>query len=145
ANLEHSELRGANGAHTQMVIIGDYPTLIQGLRTEMADVLPEIQAEKREKLLALLAEGKSAEADADTLLEPNTSQPTSSILLNDATVKLPAPKTDNTDDIWQDENLNRLQSRISQGIYTPNIPPNELLLLLCDVSVSPVTLTGNRQ
>ncbi|HIW46153.1 MAG TPA: HNH endonuclease [Candidatus Yaniella excrementigallinarum] len=145
ANLEHSELRGANGAHTQMVIIGDYPTLIQGLRTEMADVLPEIQAEKREKLLALLAEGKSAEADADTLLEPNTSQPTSSVLLNDATVKLPAPKTDNPDEILQDENLNRLQSRISQGIYTPYIPPNVLLRLLCDVSVSPVTLTGNRQ
>src|SRR5699024_4830218 len=145
ANLEHSELRGANGAHTQMVIIGDYPTLIQGLRTEMADVLPEIQAEKREKLLALLAEGKSAEADADTLLEPNTSQPTSSILLNDATVKVPAPKTDNTAEIIQDENLNPLQSRISHRIYPPSIPPTVLSRLLCDVSVSPVTLTGNRQ
>src|SRR5699024_4444221 len=53
--LEHCWLRTANGAHKQMVIVGDYPTLLQGLRTEMADLLPEIQADKREKLLALLA------------------------------------------------------------------------------------------
>src|SRR5699024_10925516 len=139
ANLEHSELRGANGAHTQMVIVGDYPTLMQGLRAEMAEVLPEIQATKREKLLGLLADANNVASDG---AEPNTAEPASS--LPDTTV-IPAPKTDNTDRILQDENLDRLQSRISQGIYTPYIPPDVLLRLLCDVSVSPVTLTGNRQ
>lgn len=139
ANLEHSELRGANGAHTQMVIVGDYPTLMQGLRAEMAEVLPEIQATKREKLLGLLADAKNVASDG---AEPNTAEPASS--LPDTTV-IPAPKADNADRILQDENLDRLQSRISQGIYTPYIPPDVLLRLLCDVSVSPVTLTGNRQ
>ena len=144
ANLEHSGLRGANGAHTQMVIVGDYPTLLQGLRTEMADLLPEIQANKREKLLALLAEAQSAEADTETEIGSNSSEIASSVPSHDIGT-LPAPKTDNADEILQDGNLDRLQSRISQGIYTPYIPPNVLLRLLCDVSVSPVTLTGNRQ
>src|SRR5699024_12020449 len=35
ANLENSNLRGSSCAHSQVVVLADYPTLMQHLRTEL--------------------------------------------------------------------------------------------------------------
>src|SRR5690625_1881163 len=56
ANLDKTGFRGASGAHTQMLVMIDYPTLLEGLRQEIGEHLPEITAHKRERLLAKLAE-----------------------------------------------------------------------------------------
>ena len=159
ANISNSDLRGASGAHTQMVVMADYPTLMEGIRQELAELLPDIGAEQRERLLGMLAEAELAkelgdypaddEADhlgivpaEDTTLTDNAAQ---ELAPDGGVVTLSHPKTTDVSAILHDDNLDRLQPRISQGIYTPYIPPDALLRMLCDVSVSPVTLTGRRQ
>src|SRR5699024_7108085 len=42
-------------------------------------------------------------------------------------------------------NLDQLQPRISQGMYTKYIPPDVMLRMHCDIGVTPITLTGQRQ
>ena len=142
ANLENSNLRGASGAHAQVVVLADHPTLMQHLRTELAELLPDITSTKREKLLAYLAK-----LERDNI-------PAAPVVDEAAEVKDtergqkredPPAKTTDLNEILNDENLDRLQPRISQGIYTPNIPPDTILRMMCNVSVSPVTLTGQRQ
>lgn len=185
ANRDNAGFRGASGAHTQMIVLADYPTLLQGLRDELVELLPDIQAEKRDKLLNLLAEAEQAglgdvqpddEMDSDSAEgtdgdEPFTKPwgltlPTNSALPwmvngtqdrdrdqselqaieKDGTKRsIPPPKTTNIAEIFDDENLDRLQPRISRGIYTPYIPPQAMLRMMCNISVSPVTLTGQRQ
>src|SRR5699024_3767371 len=58
---------------------------------------------------------------------------------------LPPPKTTKLPEILGDENLERLQPQISQGLYTSFIPPDVALRLHCFVGVTPVTLIGDRQ
>ncbi|GAA2043252.1 hypothetical protein GCM10009720_25080 [Yaniella flava] len=159
ANLSNSDLRGANGAHTQMVVMADYPTLMEGVRRELAELLPDIEAEQRERLLAMLAEAELAKEIGDSpededvengslIPAPNarvTGKTARELELDGEVVTLPPPKTPDISAILHDDNLDRLQPRISQGIYTPYMPPDALLRMLCDVSVSPVTLTGRRQ
>lgn len=182
ANLDNAEFRGASGAHTQMMVMIDYPTLMEGLRKELADLLPEIAAEKREMLLHVLAEAELArtkEQEGTTLGEdpdssdvitlptgatqeffkngvresPENSSPDDSevrsptperITLGDTVLTVPTKTTD-IDEILDDDNLDRLQPRISQGIYTSNMPPDMALRLLCNVGVTPVTFTGQRE
>jgi|SRR5690625_4950472 len=134
ANLEKSQLRGATGGHTQMVVMADYPTLIEGLRTEIAELLPEMAFEKREKLLAFLAEKERSGAQTPQMSESKELART-----------LPPPKTTKLPEILGDENLERLQPQISQGLYTSFIPPDVALRLHCFVGVTPVTLIGDRQ
>lgn len=182
ANRDSAGFRGASSAHTQMVVLSDYPTLLQGLRDELAELLPDIQAEKREQLLSLLAQAEQAELgevqpdedmegtgnpdeDAgETLTKPRVlTLPTHTTLQGDSThekqdrsrlqtveadgtkISIPPPKTTNIAEIFDDENLDRLQPQVSRGIYTPYIPPQALLRMMCNISVSPITLTGQRQ
>lgn len=197
ANLKHTNLPGTNGNHTQLVVLADYPTLMQHLRDQLGELLPEVTAPRREKLLEMLAVARLAESkdsapaqspsldsgaedveqdppDAPTgpsgktqsakiialptppaenssttapglpRESPSDSDPTTHED-NDAILQFPAPKTTNLKEILDDQNLDRLQPRIGQGIYTAYYPPEILLRLLCDVSVSPVTLTGARE
>lgn len=60
-------------------------------------------------------------------------------------ISKPSARTTDLNEILGDESLDRLQPRISQGIYTRYIPPDTILRMMCNVSVSPVTLTGQRQ
>ncbi|MDN6358273.1 MAG: HNH endonuclease [Yaniella sp.] len=136
ANIENSNLRGSSGAHSQVVVLADYPTLMQHLRTELAELLPDITAVKREQLLAYLAEAELANTSAESAVDDEG---------EGAEIVFPPPKTTNLNEVLNDENLDRLQPRISQGIYTPYIPPDTILRMMCNVSVSPVTLTGQRQ
>lgn len=136
ANLENSNLRGSSGAHSQVVVLADYPTLMQHLRTELAELLPDITAVKREQLLAYLAEAELADTSAESAVDDEG---------EGAEIVFPPPKTTNLNEVLNDENLDRLQPRTSQGIYTPYIPPDTILRMMCNVSVSPVTLTGQRQ
>lgn len=174
ANRDNADFRGASGAHTQMVVLADYPTLMQGLREELAELLPEIQEDRREKLLVMLAEAElakesngieadNADTDEDDVAESDVDESSASNLHNGSEqplakgagpqiidaegteIAITPPKTTQVEKILDDDNLDRLQPRIAQGIYTPYIPPHVLLRLLCDVSVSPLTLTGQRQ
>ena len=203
ANLENTDLPGTNGNHTELVVLTDYPTLVQHLRDEVKHLLPEIEASRREYLIQVLAQKQlevqpeastsshSADAD-DTDGDRNTAGqgagpgsassdheaagtllnfPSGAVHDDEATVipsdvtrgesgaasgvsansqgaevvRLPAAKTTNLREVLDDRNLDRLQPRIGQGIYTAYYPPEIILRLLCDVSVSPVTLTGDRQ
>lgn len=130
ANLDKSQLRGATGGHTQMVVVADYSTLIEGLRSEIVDLLPELAAEKREQLLAILAERERCGVAVP--------QPPKE-------VTLPPPKTTSLPEILDDDHLDRLQPQISQGLYTSFLPPEVALRLHCFVGVTPVTLIGDRQ
>src|SRR5699024_3879547 len=65
--------------------------------------------------------------------------------IGDQTVVIPPAKTTNVDELFDDDNLDRLQPRISQGVFTPYIPPQVLLRMLCDVDAVPITLTGQRE
>lgn len=162
ANLDKTGFRGASGAHTQMLVLIDYPTLLDGLRKDLGDQLPEISAAQRENLLALLAQAHdetntdnavaqlplgTGDADADDapLSETPSLHESIQVQLGDNVLSLPPPKTTNIDEIVDDDNLDRLQPRISQGVYTPYIPPDVLLRMHCDVGITPITLTGNRQ
>ena len=40
ANFDKAGFRGASGAHTQMLVMTDYATLLEGLRREFAELLP---------------------------------------------------------------------------------------------------------
>jgi len=159
--LEDTDLPGTGGNHTQLVVLADYPSLLQHLRNELADLLPEIKSAQRERLLQLLVQlqGTGDEhsldngkvTDLPTERVKNSSTPPKAP--PDAVAKgppgsvtlMPPPKTTDLAEVLQADDLNRLQSRVAQGIYTQYYPPEILLRLLCDVSVSPVTLTGNRQ
>lgn len=197
ANLKHTDLPGTNGNHTQLVVLADYPTLVQHLRKQLGELLPEVTASRRAKLLEMLAatrveesndsvptqslprgsETEAGEQDpTDASTGPNKTSGSAKIIAlptpavedssttvrgrqsagpresvatahkdHDAIVQFPLPKTTNLDAILDDQNLDRLQPRIGQGIYTAYYPPEILLRLLCDVSVSPVTLTGARE
>lgn len=203
ANLQHTKLPGTNGHHTKLVVIADYPTLVQHLRDQLGELLPEVDAPRREKLLELLAEVQLADEDRSPLADESGAGSQSDVLGDGApgasdnseteaerpgnnesaqVLELPTKisqdrkefppqdqgppdkfrgrhrsaetthveeirpaKTTNLKEILGDENLNRLQPRIGQGVYTSYYPPEILLRLLCDVSVSPVTLTGERE
>jgi hypothetical protein len=206
ANLQHTDLPGTNGNHTELVVLTDYPTLIQHLRDEVKHLLPDVEASRREYLIEVLSQmqleaqgetpflpndgseadapsrqggsddGKNAsenessgDASADRALAAVLDFPTGATNdLEDVSpstgpagvsepesrptkpeeagvVRFPPPKTTNLSEIFGDQNLDRLQPRIGQGIYTDYYPPEIILRLLCDVSVSPVTLTGDRQ
>src|SRR5699024_40833 len=126
--------RGATGGHTQMVVMADYPTLIEGLRPEIAELLPEMAFEKREKLLAFLAEEARSGADTRQLAESKELART-----------LPPRKTPSLSAFLGGEILERRQPHISQGLYANFIPPDVALRLHCFVGVTPVTLIGDRQ
>ena len=157
ANLDKTGFRGASGAHAQMLVLIDYPTLLDGLRREIGDHLPEISAAQRDRLLATLAKDREntssggtrthlTEVPGDTNgTDPPPDTPSSTIRLGDNVISLPPPRTTSIEAILDDDNLDRLHPRISQGVYTPYIPPDVLLRMHCDVGVTPVTLTGNRQ
>lgn len=165
ANLDKAEFRGASGAHAQMLVLADYPTLIQGLRDQLADLLPEIKAEQREHLLGMLAQAHTATDDTDeTVEDATTSAPnatgdadahppdegkgppgSTSVTIGGQAVVIPPAKTTNVHELFDDDNLDRLQPRISQGVFTPYIPPQVLLRMLCDVDAVPITLTGQRE
>lgn len=151
ANRDKADFRGANG-QAQMVVLADYPTLMQGLREELAELLPEVRETKREKLLALLAEAERIKTgfDKEKAVDDQASADIAEVRpqtidLEGQEIAVPPPKTTSIEKIFDAPNLDRLQPRISQGIYTPYIPPHVMLRFLCDFSVSPVTLTGQRQ
>ncbi|GAA4473878.1 hypothetical protein GCM10023190_06900 [Enteractinococcus fodinae] len=129
ANFDKAGFRGASGAHTQMLVITDYATLLEGLRREFADLLPELQVSQREALLQAHAESHTGEAEVEVRQLPS----------------LPSAQTTRVDELLEDQNLDRLQQRISQGIYNNYIPPDVILRMRCDVGLTPVTLTGQRQ
>ena len=135
ANLDKTGFRGASGAHTQMLVMIDYPTLLDGLRRELEHHLPDATSARRDRMLARLAE---------TCTNPDTGQHRLDAV-NTQSGNDPPPKTTKIDEIVDDDNLDRLQPRIAQGVYNPAIPPEVLLRLHCDVGVTPVTLTGKRQ
>lgn len=162
ANYDKTGFRGASGAHTQLLVLLDYATLLDGIRKELQDVLPELRATQREKLLGVLASISGAAddqsddpaylpeiADITTGAPPaNGSSPpdaAQAIRLGETLLRVPPPKTTDVDDMLNDENLDRLQPRISQGVYNTYIPPHVLLRMRCDVGITPVTLTGKRQ
>lgn len=134
-NRDNADFRGASGAHTQMIVMTDYSTLLEGVRDELGELLPDINAAKREHLMHLLAQAENVPDEAD--------QMTLSAAESDAIV--PPPKTSNLEQILDEENLDCLQSRISRGIYTKYIPPDVALRLRCFTGVTPVTLGGERQ
>lgn len=168
ANLGNAAVRAASGSHTKMIIMADYPTLMQQLRHELAELLPDIHRERREKLLAFLTEAELPRTNdddatpdhypADTSVDIGATsddaavdvpvraaaKPPETITLGDTVLTVP-PKTSNLDEMLDADNLDRLQPRVSQGIYTPYIPPEVAVRLLCDVGVTPVTLTGQRE
>lgn len=190
ARLEETELPGTNGRHTQLVVLADYPTLLQHVQDQLAYLLPELSAQRREKLLRIIADAYQTDANQHAEARPaNTSAANSNNDINDEKVRpsaepasedtsvitfptkvppglpppdrarpdpdiekengpmipMPLPKTTDVEELFEGENLDRLQPRIAQGIYTQYYPPEILLRLLCDVSVSPVTLTGDRE
>lgn len=131
ANFDKAGFRGASGAHTQMLVITDYATLLEGLRQELAELLPDLQVNQREALLQ--AHAKSLPADADAKVH----QP--------GEPSVPSAQTTHVDELLNEPNLDRLQPRISQGVYNNYIPPEVILRMRCDVGITPVTLTGRRQ
>ena len=135
ANFDKTGFRGASGAHTQMLVITDYATLLEGVRKEFAELLPDWQAEQREKLLYAHAAAldQTDNSDAEQVADGSHEAVNG------------AAKTTNLDNILADQNLDRLQDRVSQGIYNKYIPPEVILRMRCDVGLTPVTLTGARQ
>ena len=129
ANFDKAGFRGASGAHTQMLVMTDYATLLEGLYRELAELLPELQLSQREALLQEHADSITNESEVEVPQLPS----------------LPSAQTTRVDELLDDENLDRLQQRISQGIYNSYIPPDVILRMRCDVGLTPVTLTGKRQ
>jgi|SRR5690625_1378468 len=135
ANFDKTGFRGASGAHTQMLVLTDYATLLEGLRFEIGEHLPELQAQQRETLLQHMAQSLSAEdPNGQAIAATENPEPIP-----------PAPKTTNVDQILDDPNLDHLQQRITQGVYANYIPPEVILRMRCHVGITPVTLTGKRQ
>lgn len=142
-----------------MTVVTDYATLLDGVRRELADLLPDIHEQKRAQLLDLLAKMHASDTeDSDAYLPELSAASTSAvpeanagdasyqtIRLGDQELTVPPPKTPNVDDMLDDENLDRLQPRISQGVFTNYIPPDVIWRIRCDVDVTPITLTGQRQ
>src|SRR5690625_466864 len=180
--IEHTNLPGAGGNHTQLIVVADYPTLLQQLRDQLRELLPEIERQRREMLLQVLADTELTKQPAPDAHQDPTGGEFPGAFVGDhpdhggssvlqlptaatqqylaqgtqppphngpaprvENVALPPPKTTNLTEIFDDTNLDRLQPRIAQGMYTPYFPPEVVLRLLCDVSISPVTLTGERQ
>lgn len=127
ANPDRTGFRGASGAYANLLVMIDYPTLLAGVQREFENHLPEVSDAPRD-------------AKLPQLTQP---QPTDDRVL--AFRQHPPSKTTHLDQILEDHNLDRLQPRISRGIYNSDIPPETLLILLCDISVIPVTLTGDRR
>ncbi|HEY4558298.1 MAG TPA: hypothetical protein VIG82_08930, partial [Enteractinococcus sp.] len=42
ARLEETELPGTNGRHTQLVVLADYPTLLQHVQDQLAYLFPSL-------------------------------------------------------------------------------------------------------
>lgn len=161
ANYDKTGFRSASGAHTQMLVVTDYATLLEGIRHELATLLPDIHAAQREKLLQLLTAMQLEDSDAqDTeqaaylpelphdaaeLPPSNGSSPPVTASGQWGQRTLPQPKTTDVAELLDDPNLDRLQPRIAQGVYNPYIPPQAILRMRCDVGLTPVTLTGERQ
>lgn len=148
ANLDKTGFRGASGAHTQMLVMIDYPTLLEGLRKELDDQLPEMTTAQRQRLLATLVEEHQDGQARGTDPPANGTGPPdqgATIRLGDNVLALPPPKTTDIEEIVDDDNLDRLQPRISQGVYSSYIPPHVLLRIHCAVGITPITLTGDRQ
>ena len=159
ANLDKTGFRGASGAHAQMLVMIDYPTLLDGLHRQLGEHWPAASATQRQRLLAALAQAHEARAAGGSEIQlpemrastdgvdppPDSSDASSKILLGENVVSLPPPKTTDLDLVVEDENLHRLHPRVAQGVYNPYIPPDVLLRMHCDVGITPVTLTGNRQ
>ena len=121
ANLDKTGFRGASGAHAQMLVITDYATLLDGIRNDLAQLLPDIRKNQRAKLLATL------------------------VKMPEDVVPPAAPGAKTTQIPLSSMNLDQLQPRISQGMYTKYIPPDVMLRMHCDIGVTPITLTGQRQ
>src|SRR5699024_6614222 len=141
---------------TQFLVVIDSLTLRCGMLKDLGDRLPEISAAQREQLLATLAEAhENTDTDNTVTYLPQGTGATDGIdplareattmQLGDNVVSLPPPKTTDIDQIVDDDNLDRLHPRISQGVYNAYIPPDVLLRMHCDVGITPVTLTGKRQ
>ena len=166
ANFDKTGFRGASGSHTQRVVLTDYATLLEGLRRELGDQLPELAKQQREALLQSLELNYIAEISDDAAFlpalpdappdsrfgtevithPPDGAHPRSEeFVLGDRLLAVPPPKTTCVDDILDDKNLDRLQQRISQGVYTNYIPPDVIIRMRCDVGITPITLTGQRQ
>ncbi|HIW45812.1 MAG TPA: HNH endonuclease [Candidatus Yaniella excrementigallinarum] len=126
ANLDKTGFRGASGAHAQMLVVTDYATLLDGIRKDLAQLLPDIHEDRRARLLEMLAEIHAPPGDVVPPAGVSTTAKTTEVLLGS-------------------KNLDRLQPRISQGIYAKYIPPDVMLRMHCDIGVTPITLTGQRQ
>lgn len=156
ANLDKSGFRGASGAHTQLMVITDYATLLDGVRQELAALLPELNEHKRAKLLDLLAQVHMVDDEdaaylpdiQETPVDDGNGSPACSdqqVPVGDKLLTVPPPKTANVDELLNDDNLDRLQQRVSRGMYTSYIPPDVIYRIRCDVGTTPITLTGQRQ
>ena len=136
ANFDKTGFRGASGAHTQMLVITDYATLLEGLRREVGELLPDMQETQRQRLL---------QAHAAALEPPDTPPPHTDDDSDLPEVAGEPAMTTNLEDVLGDQNLDRLQNRISRGVYNNDLPPDVMLRMRCDVGLTPVTLTGKRQ
>src|SRR5699024_12339723 len=56
ANLDKTAFRGASGANAQMLVITDYATLLDGIRKDLAQLLPDIHEDRRARLLEMRTE-----------------------------------------------------------------------------------------
>lgn len=152
ADMDKAGFRGASGAHAQMTVITDYATLLEGVHRDLADLLPAIRQEQRTKLLAMLAEAHSdddssslSEVAVSQVEEPATGRSTQTVAVGESVLNVPAPQTTDLGEILDDDNLDRLQQRILQGMYTKYIPPDVIFRMRCDIAATPVTLTGQRE
>lgn len=110
ANRENAEFRGASGTHTQMVVLADYPTLMQSLRDELAELLPEIHEDRREKLLVMLAEAELDE-DIDAAecgVSARKRAGAQTIDADGTEITVPPSKTTEVEETFDDDDLERL-------------------------------------
>jgi hypothetical protein len=143
ANFDKAGFRGASGAHTQMMVLTDYATLLEGLRHEIGQHLPDYAAAQRDSLLRHMAQALDDTSEPNIVPE-NLANPGPDGAEN-TSVTPARPKTANIEAMLHDPNLDRLQPRMTQGVYTNYIPPDVILRMRCDVGVTPITLTGKRQ
>src|SRR5699024_8384873 len=53
--IGHTKLPGADRNHTPLIVVTDYPTPLHQLRHQPHELLPEIETQRREMLLQVLA------------------------------------------------------------------------------------------
>ena len=148
ANLDKAGFRGASGAHTQMTVITDYASLLEGIRNDLADALPEVAAASEGRATGpvwpsctrpRVTRTPSRGGDARVPEPSGQNIPPQTITLGDTILTVPPPKKSDVSELFDDDNLDRLQPRISRGIFTNYIPPDVILRMRCDVGVSPIT------